>query len=366
MTHGLSGSKCLRDDERRLVENRLAELERELEPEGTQQHIQVFEVAAASVRIERCELDEEAWRHSRTRRAEFGWVIDRQTEAVELAQKIHLRPELIGLKLRGTLAGCQWLRERFRVLGELQRKAAVDGVLGPLDEAGRQRMGDLLGLSAEGRLVENPLDLPAGQGAESEDDSRRALGTHHATLIADQIALLDAEAAGGLLEIDAEDRADAEAGNGPGIDRMIRLIRRYESEARKRKDKAMAELRELQKLAEIRKKEAFRREVEAMLVPREVPPEVQAEMRRKDELERQAKAAAKAQPMPREEAPAVQAEAATETVATARPSAVTILEQEMAETPGPSTPHVVPISITRPQTRRQRKAIARAGHRKQT
>jgi hypothetical protein len=228
-SHGLSATTCLRADEERLVDARLAELETELKPQGPTQRALVREIAAASVRIARCDREEQARRQHRERRAAAHWDDDRRAEAAELARSLPHEPALTLRKLRQTLHGAQWLRQAWAELGAHSR---------PLDDQGRQRAFDLLGLSLDRRQGATPLDLPAGS-----DHAARgaALAAHQAALITTQIAELDRRTSERFVAIDQANRLEAARGNVPVSDPMRRLFRRYRAEAVAQRDRALAE-----------------------------------------------------------------------------------------------------------------------------
>jgi hypothetical protein len=242
---GWSASQSLRDDEQRLVEERLAQLKTELKPEGVLQNDCVRDVATAMVRIELCQLDEAHWRYHRAQRAEYYWEEDRHAEAEEVAGRLARKPALTRKKLRQTLHSVLWLREAWADLA-----ARVAGAVGepprPLNERGRQRGFDLLGLSAEQRIGVTPLDLAAGSGAGADP---AALARHQAALIAIELADLDRLSSEKHVALDQANRRDAMLGNFPGIDRMTRQIRRDEAQAVRLRDQALATLRQLQETA---------------------------------------------------------------------------------------------------------------------
>jgi hypothetical protein len=226
------------------VEERLPEFEAELRPEGPAQRALVRAVAAATVRIERCRREEEQWRDHRAQRAASHWDHDRQAEAREQAAMLPLKPALTLRKLRQTLQGAQWLRQAWTDLA-----ARVSGTAGqpprPLDDQGRQRAFDLLGLGPEQRLRATPLDLPAG--SDRADLGEAALAAHQAALVTAQVAELDRLTSERYIALDQANRLEAQRGNFPGIDHRTRLNRRYESEAAGQRDRALEELRCLQK-----------------------------------------------------------------------------------------------------------------------
>jgi hypothetical protein len=242
-THGLCASKWLRDDERERLAERTAELEDELMPDNAAQRAVVAEIAAAVVRIESCDMDEENWRFHRSQRAEYYWDEDRQAEAEALMEKLDRNPSLYVRKLRQTLQGARRLRRAFAALAALvSRGAAGEGEPGrPLDAVSRERAFDLLGLEPEERQGVTPLDLPGGR---SGDDA--ALAAHQAALFAEQLADLDRLTSERYVELDQKLRLEAMLGNFPGIDDQTRLIRRYRAEAQRRRDLGLKELRRLQ------------------------------------------------------------------------------------------------------------------------
>jgi hypothetical protein len=244
-THGLSASKLLRDDERERLAERTAELEAELRPEGSLQRDLVAEIAQAKVRIESCDMDEENWRYHRARRAEYYWAEDRRAEAEQLMSELAGDPGwTVGL-LRSTLHGARRLRQAFAALAARVAGGPAGEPPRPLDQAGRARAFDLLGLHEEERLGITPLDLPLGT---TGDDA--ALAAHQAAVLAAQLADLDRLTSERFVEFDEKDRFEAELGNFYGIDEQTRLIRRYRAEAVRRADKALKELRRLQEEAE--------------------------------------------------------------------------------------------------------------------
>jgi hypothetical protein len=242
-THGLSASKWLRDDERERLAERTAELEYELMPDNAAQRAVVAEIAAAAVRIESCDMDEENWRFHRAQRAEYYWDEDRQAEAEALMAKLDRNPSLYVRKLRQTLQGARRLRRAFAALAALVAAgAAGEGEPArPLDAVSRERAFDVLGLEPEERQGVTPLDLPGGRAG---DDA--ALAAHQAALLAEQLADLDRLTSERYVEVDEKLRLEAMLGNSPGIDEQTRLIRRYRAEAKRRRDLGLKELRRLQ------------------------------------------------------------------------------------------------------------------------
>jgi hypothetical protein len=257
----LSASKWLRDDERERLAERTAELEAELKPEGSLQRDQAAALAAAKVRIESCDMEEENRRFHRAQRAEYYWDQDRRAEADTLLARLDRNPSLYAPRLRQTLHGAQRLRRAFAALAALVAGgAAGEGEPArPLDAVSRERAFDLLGLEPEERQGITPLDLPDGC---SGDDA--ALAAHQAAVIAQELADLDQLTSESYVELDEQNRLETMLGNFPDIDNDTRLIRRYRSEAVRRADRALAELRRLQDEAAGRDKPAWEQEIDRM------------------------------------------------------------------------------------------------------
>jgi hypothetical protein len=245
-THGLSASKCLRDDERERIAERTAELEERLKPEGAEPKEHVAEIAAADVRIEMCDLDEENWRYQRAQRAEYYWEEDRRAEAEKLFARIDRKPAQTVRALRQSLHGARRLHAAFTALAGRITCPAAGEPPRPLDEAGRERCFDLMGIDCDERQGQgaSPLDL---QGGQTGDDA--ALAAHQAAVIAAQIAELEKLTSERFQELDEQNRLETVLGNFPGIDQQTRLIRRYRTEAERRRDRHRAELHRLQEEA---------------------------------------------------------------------------------------------------------------------
>jgi hypothetical protein len=351
-THGLSASKCLSDEEKALIAERLATLERELFPEDQLQRDEVLTIATASIRLERCQLEEQDWRLVRCERAEFYWDADRQAEAMDLVQRLPRKPAVIQPRLLQTLRGSQWMLAGWRDLAGQVRGTAGESPR-PLDEQGRRRAFDLLGLSEDRRVVCTPLDPPSGAGSDA------AVAAHQDALITTQIAALDAHLSDGKVELDESNRLATIEGASPGVDNQTRLIRRYETEARRVKERAYANLKRLQQEARAARKEAEERQreewVNTHLVPRRIARVATAP----------APASQTVDAAPAEAAPVTEAAATEPFRAAAGPRKLSAFEDLLAQTADVPVrdPNALPISILDNISRRQRKAAARAAHR---
>src|SRR5262249_36529934 len=144
--------------DREKIARRMEEWQWDLRPSGAMQVWVAGQVVGASVRLDRCTEQEDAWRRRESLRAGESWEVDRQAEAARLAEGLARRPEAVALELRRTPHGCDWLVGRFRMLAALVRGTDGDGPQRPLDEEDRRLACDVLGLAPELRRGRTPLD----------------------------------------------------------------------------------------------------------------------------------------------------------------------------------------------------------------
>ena len=71
-----------------MISRRRTEFESELQPEGRLELDEVHAMATASIRLERCVLEEQTWRLQRAERAELFWAADQQAEVMKLVKKL--------------------------------------------------------------------------------------------------------------------------------------------------------------------------------------------------------------------------------------------------------------------------------------
>ncbi len=184
---------------------------------------------------------------------------------MKLVQRLPRKPELIAPKLRQSLRGCIWMRDEWRDLAGHVRGTTAGESPRPLDALGRRRAGDLLGLSAERRLGLTPLDPPGGSASEAE------VAAHQGALIATLIAALETLTSAEMVALDESIRVDTMNGIHLTIDDQIRLIRRYETEARRVKERAFVKFQELKDIAAAVKKQAEERELQKRMHLRPIP-----------------------------------------------------------------------------------------------
>jgi hypothetical protein len=354
--HGLTASKCFSEAEKVMIAARRAELERDLHPEGREQHDAVLTIAMTSVRLERCQAEEQACRLRRAERAEFYWNADMWAEVMKQVQSLPKRPELIASKLRQSLRGCMWMLKEWRDLAGRVGAGPGGASPRPLDETGRRRAGDLLGLSAESRVAPSQLDLPCGAGSDAE------LARFQQALIAGQITELEALTNEDRVALDESIRIDTMNGVNLTVDDATRLIRRYESEARRVQERAYQHLKALQDAAAARKKEAEK------AASREAMKWYDSVRRKMGDPSLSRHDAAVGQPVPQAhaapqaatapEAPAVVTESVQVSPVEMHSKGLAAVEEALQDATAPVAPAVPPVTGERHLTRRARKVLA--------
>ncbi|MFO0950793.1 MAG: hypothetical protein U0835_06480 [Isosphaeraceae bacterium] len=230
LTHGLSGAGVvLPPDEAEEVARREAECIQVFRPVNVAELFHARQYALESVRVERCQKIERALRKNLARRGSDpdAWDEDRRFDAEETAARLGRDPARTVRRLRQTLQGCEWLIERWEGL-----ERAVAPGRGPWDDAQRTLALDLLGLPEPLRNAPTPAD--PGEASDAGATQRTLASAH----LADLRRLRDRV----LLVRDDDDRYDAVCGveTGEGaLQKALKLIRRYESECRRRLDRSL-------------------------------------------------------------------------------------------------------------------------------
>ena len=215
MTHGLTATTvALSSYDPDLVAERVATWTQCRRPATSHQRWLVEQLALATIRIDQCRLEEDCLRTQTSQRAVNFWDEERQVDAEELAGKLARNPPLIVAKLRRTLHGSFWLRERWESL----EVVAMEGVW---DEKQRALALDMLGVSIEFR--ESGKRLLGGPDGESQ-----------AVIARREIERIDASFENGLAYIDEREQKMAEEGVSLSVSAPARLLRRYAAEAWKR------------------------------------------------------------------------------------------------------------------------------------
>ena len=215
-THGLTGAGvALASYDPDLLAERVAAWTQMRRPATSHEKWLVEQLALATIRIDHCRLEEDCLRTQTSQRAAICWAEERKVDAEELAAKLARNPALVVAKLRATLYGSDWLRERWEFLEE----AAMEGVW---DEKQKALALDMLGVSIEFRGSSERL-LGGGPDGESQ-----------AMIARREIKRIDATVENGLAYIDEREQKMAEEGVSLSVSAPARLLRRYEAEAWKR------------------------------------------------------------------------------------------------------------------------------------
>ena len=229
VTHGLSGSATAAlmasEEGRDLLEARKAQWRPEFDPRGEHEEFLFEQVVAESIRIDRCTDAYFALCRAHGLRATLQWDADRRRQADELAARLAREPHAVARRLEATKQGAELMLELWRGLssGLERHKTWTD--------AQRALALDLLGVRPEFRDAATPVDPAAGDVLEI----RRGV-------IASEVARLEALRDGVLSDLDAHDRALAEATVGAELTKPLQLLHRYEMAAQRRQQSAWRKL----------------------------------------------------------------------------------------------------------------------------
>ncbi len=211
-THGLSrAGAALKLYDPDLVARRIAEWTAYRAPRTDRERWLVEQVALATVRLDYCRIEENAHRESTSQRSAICWDEERTVDAEELGAKLHRNPALTVAKLKRTVQGCGWLRERWE---SLERIAATND----WNETQRGLALDLLGVAPEFR--ENHDQFPDGPDTEALVKLARR-----------EIKKIETAIARGLTRCDESDQEMAIGGVTWIFTAGARLLHRYAAEA---------------------------------------------------------------------------------------------------------------------------------------
>ena len=184
------------------------------------------QIAVESVRMERCQQEEQLIRAHASGEAGSLWQIERRIAACELGKTIHEDPEIVRLKLEMTFYGNEWLKGRWEILNTaLESRSAWDTI-----EAA-------LALDLSG----TPTMLRESMGITSLEERK--------ALVKKELAKLDKV----NLDRFSQDQKSldlAEVGVSSDLEKRLKNLKRYETASRRAFDKSLAELR--RHLAEIK------------------------------------------------------------------------------------------------------------------
>jgi hypothetical protein len=241
--HGLAGKGVVVPRRQRdAVVDRYREWSDTLNPTNSFEQGLMWTISLESVRVHDCQDEERLIRDSRGRRAMICWPEERKAETAQIARSLPDQPEVIAARLSLTAPGCDWLIKRWRALGSALDKN------GTWTEKQDTLAMDLLGLDATLRDLHSPTD-PADETSPLD---------HRQALVDDQLERLLELKAGGLDAIEETDRSAAIHGVSNSDDRMLKLIRRYESASFRRMKWALDLMQKKQELAKDLEREMSR------------------------------------------------------------------------------------------------------------
>lgn len=136
-----------------LLANRLDSWRPGYNPANPEEDWLFQQVVVSSLRVDRCQLQEQSLRALTAKRAEHCWTDDRRLAAEELFPRLSRKPSQTARALRRTLQGADALLDRWRALGAILESQ------GEWTEAHSSLAQDLLGTPPEFR--HHPLNAPA-------------------------------------------------------------------------------------------------------------------------------------------------------------------------------------------------------------
>ncbi len=220
LKHGLAGRMALLpDEEGGLVAARIEAWTAVFTPRDAYEVWLVEQVAVSSVQIEHCQAHENSLRTRQATRAALCWDVDRESEAEDLGVLLAKSPAKVAHKLRRTKQGCAWL------IGRWEGLARILEAKGDWDEPQKRLALDLLA---------TPVELR---------DGWTLLDGDRPALIREQLGRLRSLSETALVELDDQERADAEMGFGPDFDKALALARRYEAACVRRLESARTQLK---------------------------------------------------------------------------------------------------------------------------
>ncbi|WZO95708.1 hypothetical protein EP7_002676 [Isosphaeraceae bacterium EP7] len=219
LVHGMAGSGLvLPEAETAAAAGRTLELCSTLQPANALECALVETVAAESLRIERCRLEERLARDFRARRAQHCWGDERRASIAVQARTLKKTPARTASELATSSPGCDWLTARWRMLGQ-----ALD-VNGCWTEEQDELALDLLGIDPELRDQPTPIDTLEGVNPLE----------HCKNLVDDQVNRLLDRKEQVLDAIEDEMQEAVSLGLDVTADPALALIRRYEAASLRR------------------------------------------------------------------------------------------------------------------------------------
>lgn len=233
MRHGLSGSgMLLPTEEARAAELNEHALTIEMAPSSALEAMFIKQMAVYQVKAEQAAAMQIEMRAGLAEKSKFFWNDERRLEVLELAEKLGKNPEGVTQKLLLTKQGVQWIVSRWRLL------IMTIETVGDWNAEQRSLALDLMGLSETFRqTVPIPFDHA---DAAIQAKLRRDMAER-------EIARLEKLVEDYFLTIDGNLQHRAELGMEPLANRELKLLRRYERDARRRFEWAYRQFQEHRK-----------------------------------------------------------------------------------------------------------------------
>jgi hypothetical protein len=214
LIHGLAGEGVVVPEaETQAARERAEHWNSSLRPMNAFELGLVETIAIESVRIDRCRIEERLVRDARARRSGACWFDERRAEAARLGRTLAGCPDEVACTLSTTSAGCDWLIVRWRALGK-----GLNRNNGWTDAQACLAL-DLLGVPAEIRTLDNPLNAPEGADKMA----------HLRDLVEGEIEALEARREEALDAVDDDLREATSMGLVAVDDPTLVLLRRYET-----------------------------------------------------------------------------------------------------------------------------------------
>ncbi|WZO97856.1 hypothetical protein EP7_004908 [Isosphaeraceae bacterium EP7] len=219
MVHGLAGAGIVvPEQDAQAVRERAEQWNSSLRPYNAFEINLVETIAVESLRIERCRIEDRLARDFRARKAAHCWSEERKVAIEREASALSAKPAATANLLATSAPGCDWLIDRWRLLGHALDKSGVW-----TDEQHTLAL-DLLGIAGALRDLPNPTDADEGE----------SLLEHRQCLVDDQLERLLTLKDDGHDDIEEEHREAAMQGLNTVDDPKLILLRRYETASLRR------------------------------------------------------------------------------------------------------------------------------------
>jgi hypothetical protein len=203
LKHGLTGDGVvLTDEQEEAVRQRMESWRGNYNPVGEQDEWLYRQVIVSTVKIDQCQAEEPAVRAELATRATSCWDDDRRLDADELGARLAADPARVRGRLLRTAQGCQWLIDRWDVLGQTLLAQNDDDNAAWTEEQEALAL-DLLGVAPELRIPGRTAWQMIGAASPSG-------------LVMRELQRLEKIRDEALLPLDELERSSAEAGRVVG------------------------------------------------------------------------------------------------------------------------------------------------------